>query len=79
MRVLKCHDVATEVIELSTDVMLLESVSPGRDLDAYIQTINALPILTPERERELAERFFDDDDLPRPLPDLDDLPLLSGV
>ena len=63
MRVLKCHGVATEVIELSTDVMLLESVSPGRDLDAYIQTINALPILTPERERELAERFFDDNDL----------------
>ena len=63
MRVLKCHYVATEVIKLSTDVMLLEIVSPGRDLDAYIQTINALPILTPERERELAERFFDDNDL----------------
>ena len=43
--------------------MLLESVSPGRDLDAYIQTINAIPILTPERERELAVRFFDDNDL----------------
>ena len=63
MRVLKCRYVATEVIKLSTDVMLLEIVSPGRDLDAYIQTINALPILTPERERELAERFFDDNDL----------------
>ncbi|MEE3182780.1 MAG: RNA polymerase sigma factor RpoH [Pseudomonadota bacterium] len=48
---------------MSTDVLLLESVSPGRDLDAYIQTINAIPILTPERERELAERLFDDNDL----------------
>ena len=63
MRVLKCGSVVTRGIKLSTDVLLLESVSPGRDLDAYIQTINALPILTPERERELAERFFDDNDL----------------
>mgnify|MGYP003308173657 FL=1 len=63
MRVLKCRFVVVGVIQLSTDVLLLENVSPGRDLDAYIQTINSLPILTPERERELAERLFNDDDL----------------
>ena len=60
---LKFRSLVVEVIELSTDVLLLENVSPGRDLDAYIQTINSLPILTPERERELAERLFNDDDL----------------
>ena len=60
---LKSPSLVVEVIELSSDVLLLENVSPGRDLDAYIQTINSLPILTPERERELAERLFNDDDL----------------
>ena len=60
---LKFRSLVVEVIELSSDVLLLENVSPGRDLDAYIQTINSLPILTPERERELAERLFNDDDL----------------
>ena len=63
MRVLNCRFVVVGAIQLSTDVLLLENVSPGRDLDAYIQTINSLPILTPERERELAERLFNDDDL----------------
>ena len=63
MRVLKYTPISNGIIKLSADVLLLESVSPGRDLDAYIQTINAIPILTPERERELAERLFDDNDL----------------
>ena len=41
----------------------LASLSPGRDLDSYIRTINSFPILTPEAERELAQRFYQDDDL----------------
>ncbi len=41
----------------------LENLSPGRDLDAYIQTVSAFPVLTPEEERSLAERFYQNGDL----------------
>ena len=62
---------------MNTNVLSVASLSPGRDLESYIQTINAFPILSPEEERELAERFYDEDDLdaaarrfsgPRPVP-----------
>ena len=48
---------------MSTNVLSLASLSPGRDLETYIHTINAFPVLTAEEERELAERFYHDDDL----------------
>ena len=48
---------------MNTNVLSVASLSPGRDLETYIQTINAFPILSPEEERELAERFYDEDDL----------------
>ena len=31
---------------------------PGANLAAYVQTASAISVLTPERERELAERLF---------------------
>ena len=34
------------------------SMAPGGNLAAYIQTVSAISVLTPERERELAERLF---------------------
>jgi len=43
--------------------MTLPSIAPGRDLDAYLNTISAIPVLSAEEERELAERFYDQDDL----------------
>ena len=48
---------------MNTNVLSVASLSPGRDLETYIQTINAFPILKPEEERALAERFYDEDDL----------------
>ena len=36
------------------------SMAPGANLAAYIQTVSAISVLTPERERELAERLFYD-------------------
>ena len=29
---------------------------PGANLEAYVHTVNSIPLLTPEQERELAER-----------------------
>jgi RNA polymerase sigma-32 factor len=36
---------------------------PGHDLDAYIQAVNAVPVLTAEEETALAERLFYEDDI----------------
>ena len=35
-------------------------MSPGGDLGGYIQAVNNIPMLTPERERALAERLHFD-------------------
>ena len=48
---------------MASNVLSLDSLSPGRDLDTYIQTVNAFPVLTAEEERELAERFRYEQDL----------------
>ena len=48
---------------MSANVLSLANLSPGRDLQAYIQTINAFPVLSAEKERALAERFYYEQDL----------------
>ena len=48
---------------MTANVLSLDSLSPGRDLDTYIQTVNAFPVLSPEEERKLAERFYYENDL----------------
>lgn len=48
---------------MSTNVLSIGSLSPGSDLASYIRTVNALPILSAEREKELATRFYEDEDL----------------
>jgi len=36
---------------------------PGRDLSAYITSVNSIAVLTAEQERELADRYFHEQDL----------------
>ena len=48
---------------MTSKVLSFDSLSPGRDLDTYIQTVNAFPVLSSEKERELAERFYYDNDI----------------
>ena len=48
---------------MSTNLLAQNSLSPGRDLNAYVQTVSAFPILTAERERALAKRFYYEKDL----------------
>lgn len=48
---------------MSTDLMTLPSLAPGRDIDAYLNTISAFPILSAEDEKVLAERFYYEQDL----------------
>lgn len=44
-------------------LMPLSLSAPGVNLGAYISTVNQIPILTAEQEKELAERYFYDQDL----------------
>ena len=48
---------------MTTDVLALNSLSPGKDLDGYVQTVSAFPVLTAEQEKALAERFYYENDL----------------
>ena len=48
---------------MTTDLLSLSSLSPGRDLDAYVQTVSGFPILSAEDEKALAERFYYENDL----------------
>lgn len=48
---------------MGTSLQLVEHLTPGRDLDAYVQNVSTIPILTPEEERELAERLHFEQDL----------------
>ena len=47
----------------SNQLMPLALSAPGVNLGAYISTVNQIPILTAEQEKELAERYYYDQDL----------------
>lgn len=49
--------------ESSTQLMPLSMSAPGVNLGAYINNVNQIPILTPEQEKELAERYYYDQDI----------------
>ena len=50
---------------LNGNALMLAVANPGSlgTIDAYIQAVNRLPLLTPEQEHELAMRFRDSEDL----------------
>lgn len=53
----------TAVIAANDNPMKLAMLSPGQNLDAYIQTVGKFPILTVEQEQELSRSFKLDEDL----------------
>lgn len=48
---------------MSTQLQVAGILSPGRDLGAYIQTVNTIPLLTVEEEQNLGYRLQDEGDL----------------
>jgi RNA polymerase sigma-32 factor len=48
---------------MSKELTPMPVLSPGASLEAYVQAVNGIPVLTSERERELAEQLFGDGDL----------------
>jgi RNA polymerase sigma-32 factor len=43
---------------MTTGVVSVPQLVPGSNLSAYMQAVSSVPILTPERERELAEDLY---------------------
>jgi RNA polymerase sigma-32 factor len=48
---------------MTTNALVLQHLSPGRDLDAYIRTVSRYPVLGADEERALAERFTGENDV----------------
>ena len=48
---------------VSNELTPMPVLSPGDSLEAYVQAVNGIPVLTSERERELAEQLFSNGDL----------------
>ena len=44
-------------------IQAMPLVAPGQNLDAYIRAVNAVPVLSAEEERALAQRLFFDEDI----------------
>jgi len=48
---------------MGTSLQVIDTLSPGRNLDAYMQSVTAIPVLTAEEERSLGERLHFDGDV----------------
>lgn len=48
---------------MNTSLQTVAHLSPGQDLNAYIQTANSIPVLSAEREQTLARRLRNEGDL----------------
>jgi len=48
---------------MGKSLLAIDHISPGQNLDAYLQTISAIPVLSVAQERVLAERLKDQNDL----------------
>ena len=48
---------------MNQGLQAVNALTPGANLESYISTVNAIPVLTQEEERELAERLHYHEDL----------------
>ena len=48
---------------MGTDLQKIELTSPGKDIESYLACVHSIPILTPDQEKELAHKLYDNDDL----------------
>ncbi|MCG8413217.1 MAG: RNA polymerase sigma factor RpoH, partial [Pseudomonadales bacterium] len=44
-------------------LQVIDPTTPGRDLTAYIASVNSIAVLTPEQELELAKQYYYEDDV----------------
>lgn len=48
---------------MSTNIRPIDQLSPGGNLEAYIQSVNTIPLLTPAEETELAKKLYYEEDV----------------
>ncbi|HCW91190.1 MAG TPA: RNA polymerase factor sigma-32, partial [Marinobacter sp.] len=48
---------------MGTSLQLVDRLVPGGNLDAYIQAVGRIPVLTVEEEKQLAERLHYEEDV----------------
>ena len=48
---------------MNTALQSIDALSPGANLDAYLATVNSVPVLSIEEERELTSRLYYQEDL----------------
>ena len=51
------------VMSTGKELQVIDPTTPGRDLTAYIASVNSIAVLTPEQERELANQYYYDDNV----------------
>ena len=51
------------VMSIGKELRVIDPTTPGRDLTAYIASVNSIAVLTPEQERELANQYYYDDNV----------------
>ncbi|MEX1056937.1 MAG: sigma-70 family RNA polymerase sigma factor, partial [Natronospirillum sp.] len=44
-------------------ILAVDTMSPGANLESYIQSVNSVPVLSADEERGLSESFYYDNDL----------------
>jgi RNA polymerase sigma-32 factor len=50
-------------MDTSKSLQIIDPIVPGRDLTAYIATVNSVAVLTPEQERELSKLYYYENDV----------------
>ena len=50
-------------MSIGKELQVIDPTTPGRDLTAYIASVNSIAVLTPEQERELATQYYYDDNV----------------
>jgi len=50
-------------MSIGTSLQVNGPIVPGRDLTAYIASVNSIAVLTPEQEKELANQYFYEDNV----------------
>ena len=50
-------------MSIGKELQVIDPTTPGRDLTAYIASVNSIAVLTPEQERELANQYYYDDNV----------------
>ena len=50
-------------MDTSKSLQVIDTMVPGRDLTAYIASVNSIAVLTPEQEKELANQYYYENDV----------------